>query len=64
MNPIGDITRLIPLSDEIYKLTSSCNVCKQPASFTKKNNNNHNHNQIQVGNSELFYPVCRLHHIN
>lgn len=62
MSPIGDIIRLIPLCDEIYKLKSSCTVCNQPASFTKKNYNNHNNNQIQVGNSELFYPVCRLHH--
>jgi len=65
MNPIGDIIRLIPLCDEIYKLTACCIVCKQPASFTKKHyiqNNPHNYTQIQVGNDDLYSPVCRLHH--
>lgn len=62
MNPIGDIIRLIPLCDEVYKLKSICNVCKEPASFTKKNLKENQDNQILIGNSDIYSPVCRLHH--
>lgn len=61
-NSIGDILRLIPLADEIHKLTASCIICNNPASFTKKNNINKK--QIEIGNSNIYSPVCRLHHAN
>lgn len=60
LNSIGDIVKLIPLADEIYKLTASCIICNNPASFTKKNNINKK--QIEIGNSNIYSPVCRLHH--
>lgn len=37
MNPIGDIIKLIPLADDIIKLSALCVYCKDgtPANFTK-----------------------------
>lgn len=64
MNTLGDIYRLIPLADEINKLSAYCVECKDGtlASFTKRTIKNEN--QILVGDSDIYIPVCRYHHIN
>ena len=61
MNPIGDMIKLVPLADEIHKLTAYCVYCKDttPASFTKRNF--YNSDQFLVGNSDIYSPVCRMH---
>jgi thymidine kinase len=62
MCPIGDILKLVPLADEIYKLTAYCIYCKDAtlASFTMKESKDKT--QITIGNAELYSPVCRKHH--
>lgn len=65
MEPIGDIIKLIPLADEIIKLSAYCIFCKDgtPASFTKRSNKIDNKNQILVGASDIYSPVCRMHYL-
>jgi len=65
MEPIGDIIKLIPLADEIIKLSAYCIFCKDgtPASFTKRNKKIENNNQILVGAHDIYYPVCRMHYL-
>ena len=60
MQPFGDIIKLIPLADDIEKLSAFCNYCESKASFTKKINNN-NTSQILIGNEDTYQPVCRKH---
>jgi thymidine kinase len=64
MDTLGDIYRLIPLADEINKLDAYCVKCNDGtlASFTKRTVENNE--QILVGDSEMYIPVCRYHHIN
>lgn len=68
MNPIGDMIKLIPLADEIHKLTAYCVYCKDttPASFTKRHDNrqdtrHQDHQQFLIGSSDIYSPVCRMH---
>lgn len=64
MKPIGDIISLVPLADEIIKLSALCVYCKDgtPASFTKliKNETSSNGN-VLVGAKNLYSPCCRRH---
>lgn len=62
-NNFGSIYQLIPHADEITKLCSFCQVCKNErniltvASFTKKLV--HTDVQIEVGGRDMYLPVCR-----
>jgi len=62
MEPIGDIIKLVPLADEILKLSALCIYCKDgtAASFTKLIKKGDN-SQVQVGAKELYSPCCRMH---
>jgi len=59
--PIGDILKLIPYSNNTTKLNSYCKLCLNGtlAPFTKKLNDNGK--QVEIGGSELYLPVCREH---
>jgi thymidine kinase len=64
MLPIGDITKIIPMADEIIKLSALCVYCKDgtPASFTKLINNEYtNSSNVIVGAKESYSPCCRKH---
>jgi thymidine kinase len=65
MEPIGDVIKLVPLADEIIKLSAYCIVCKNgtPASFTKRSKNIDNKSQILVGLNDIYSPVCRMHYL-
>lgn len=60
--PIGEIIKLIPLADDIKKLSAFCIYCKDgtSANFTK-NLSSCTKNQIKVGANEIYAPVCRKH---
>ena len=62
MEPIGDIIKLVPLADEINKLSALCVYCKDgtPANFTKLIKQGDN-SQIHVGAKESYSPCCRKH---
>jgi thymidine kinase len=72
--PIGQISQLIPLADEVVKIDALCAHCKhpRPGLFTlrRQNHNNNNNNntnsqpeQILVGGSETYEAVCRAHYL-
>ncbi len=63
MNPIGDMIKLIPLADDVIKLSALCIYCKDGtlAHFTKYHGNYLN-DTIKVGSDELYSPCCRLHY--
>lgn len=67
MKPIGDIIKLIPIADDIIKLSALCIICKDgtPANFTKLRNltiSTDETSQILVGGNDAYYPCCRYHH--
>ena len=64
MEPIGDIVRLIPLADEIYKLNAYCIQCNDGtiASFTKRINDSSD--QVIIGSDDIYTSVCRYHFLN
>jgi thymidine kinase len=65
MNPIGDIIKLVPLADEIVKLSALCVYCKDgtPANFTKliQSESQDESNNVLVGANDLYSPCCRKH---
>lgn len=63
-NPIGDIIKLIPLADDIIKLSAFCVYCKDatPGNFTKLLiSSKEIDSNIKVGAKEIYAPVCRKH---
>jgi thymidine kinase len=65
MKPIGEIISLVPLADEIIKLSALCVYCKDgtPANFTKliKTHNNESSSNVLVGAKDSYSPCCRKH---
>ena len=64
MKPIGDIIKLIPLADEIVKLSALCIYCKDgtPGSFTKLTKSHYKSgDNVLVGAKDLYAPCCRKH---
>jgi thymidine kinase len=66
MKPIGDIIKLVPLADEIVKLSALCVYCKDgtPANFTKLIKSNNSSDNVLVGAKELYSPCCRRHFLS
>lgn len=64
-NPIGDIIKLIPLADDIIKLSAFCVYCKDgtPGNFTKLliSSKECSDSNIKVGAKEIYAPCCRKH---
>ena len=62
-NVFGEILELVPYCNKIVKLNSMCQVCKDgtlaPFTFKKTKSNE----QIEVGGSELYFPLCRKHYL-
>jgi len=70
MKPIGDIIKLVPIADDITKLSALCMICKDgtPANFTKLINttvlsHESDASQILVGSNDSYYPCCRYHYL-
>ena len=65
-NPFGDVLRLIPHADEVYKLNALCKKCGDGtlAHFSKRIINNNETNEITlVGSDDIYEAVCRKHHM-
>jgi thymidine kinase len=60
-NPMGKILNLVPLADEIIKLSALCKSCGDgtPAHFTKRKGDNKE--LIIIDNEKSYEPVCRKH---
>lgn len=70
--PIGQISQLIPLADEIVKIDALCSHCPQPrpgiftlrrCSPKKQEEHSTQQQQILVGGSETYEAVCRTHYL-
>ena len=61
MERFGDLLDLIPLCNEVEKLSAVCGICKGRASFTKRIGNTDDE-QVIIGGSETYIPVCRNCH--
>lgn len=64
MNPIGDIIKLVPLADEIIKLSALCIYCKDGtnANFTKlKQQKEIEKGDFCIAGIDKYEPVCRFH---
>ena len=59
--PFKNITDLIPMAENIHKLSSCCIECKDgtPGTFTKRINSSKE--RICIGGTESYIPVCRFH---
>lgn len=57
----GELLKLIPICDEIKKLTGFCQKCHSEAIFTKRINTDTT-DQIVVGSKDIYIPVCRKHY--
>jgi len=58
----GDLLKIIPIADNVYKLHGLCHICHQKASFTKSIMKNCN-TEVVVGGKECYIPVCRKHYL-
>lgn len=64
--PFGDILRLIPLADEVQKLTSLCKRCGDgtPALFSCcLHTSRESLEQIFVGGPDVYEAMCRKHYL-
>lgn len=63
MKPIGDIIKLVPIADDIIKLSALCIYCKDGtlANFTKLIKNENSKDQILIGANDSYSPTCRYH---
>lgn len=52
-----ELMELIPIADDVVKLSSICKICKQKACFSKRIGDNLE--KVMVGGEELYIPVCR-----
>jgi thymidine kinase len=59
----GELIKLIPVADNVYKLHGFCQVCRQKASFTKSAVDGIK-SDILIGGKECYIPVCRKHYLN
>ena len=63
-NPFGDINKLIPHAESIFKLSALCVCCNDgtTAHFSKRITESKD--QVLVGSGEHYIPVCRKHYHN
>jgi len=62
-NPFGDILKLIPLAEEVERLSALCSICKDGtlAHFSKALIAKEE--QISIGGANCYVPVCRKHYL-
>ena len=62
-NPFGDMLRLLPLAEEVVRLSALCGICKNgtEAHFTKAIAPKDK--QVVIGSGDLYVPVCREHYL-
>ena len=60
--PFGDILKLIPLAEEVERLSALCSVCKDGtlAHFSKALILKEE--QVSIGGANCYVPVCRKHY--
>jgi len=56
------LAKLIPICDNIVKLSGQCSFCNNHSLFNKRIVNSNQ--QILVGSNDIYKPVCRNHFLN
>ena len=59
--PMGEILQLIPIADNIIKLSSKCAICNEDAIFTHRIVDDND--QVLIGGSDKYIPLCRKHYV-
>jgi thymidine kinase len=62
-NTFGDITKLIPYSDNCYKISSLCKKCGDGTKAIFTNKIIKNNNVIDVGTDDIYEALCRKHYL-
>lgn len=59
--PFKNMSNLISISDEVYKLKALCKKCNDgtPAIFSKLVTNNGDNGDILIGGADMYMPLCR-----
>lgn len=60
--PFGDMLKLVPLAEEVERLSAFCAVCRNgtPGYFSKYVAGK-KEGQVEIGGADRYLPVCRLH---
>lgn len=57
--PFGSILDLVPLAEDVTKLTAVCMGCHQPASFSQRIEISADESEVDIGGAEKYRAVCR-----
>ncbi len=61
--PFGQILKLIPLADQVTKLTSLCKICSDGTVGLFTFRTTKSKEIVEVGGSDTYMPLCRWHYI-
>ena len=59
--PMGEILDLLPIANNITKLSARCNICNAEAIFTPRTSTEKE--QVLIGGSDKYVPLCRYHYV-
>jgi len=59
--PMGEILNLLPIANNITKLSARCNICNAEAIFTHRTSTEKE--QVLIGGSDKYVPLCRYHYV-
>jgi thymidine kinase len=59
--PMGEILDLLPIANNITKLSARCNICNAEAIFTHRTSTEKE--QVLIGGSDKYVPLCRYHYV-
>lgn len=61
--PFGQILNLVPLADNIQKITSFCNMCSDGTAALFTYCTASKKQQVHVGSVDKYMPLCRSHYL-
>jgi len=59
--PFGDLLKLVPMAEEVERLTAFCSVCKNGTVAMFSKCKRAKTEQVAIGNADTYMPVCRQH---
>ena len=61
--PFGDLLKLIPMAEEVERLTAFCSVCKDGTVAMFSQCKKAKAEQVAIGGADTYQPVCRRHYL-
>jgi len=61
--PFGDLLRLLPMAEEVERLTAFCSVCKDGTTACFSKCVKAKTQQVEIGGADTYMPVCRTHYL-